>query len=108
MDPMPADWRREFVSDRVDRKARTIWRSGVAEREGFGAGLGGAKHAAPNRKASRSATRASGSKRDWRRERDSNPRNPSGFNGFQDRRLKPLGHLSSLRELARLSLRLAS
>jgi hypothetical protein len=31
----------------------------------------------------------------WRRERDSNPRKPFGFNGFQDRRLKPLGHLSS-------------
>jgi hypothetical protein len=44
----------------------------------------------------------------WRRERDSNPRNPSGFNGFQDRRLKPLGHLSSVREIARIPLRLAS
>jgi hypothetical protein len=31
----------------------------------------------------------------WRRGRDSNPWKPSGFNGFQDRRLKPLGHLSS-------------
>ena len=30
----------------------------------------------------------------WRRERDSNPRKPSDFSGFQDRRLKPLGHLS--------------
>ena len=30
----------------------------------------------------------------WRRERDSNPRKPFDFNGFQDRRLKPLGHLS--------------
>jgi hypothetical protein len=30
----------------------------------------------------------------WRRERDSNPRYPSGYSGFQDRRLKPLGHLS--------------
>jgi hypothetical protein len=30
----------------------------------------------------------------WRRGRDSNPWKPSGFNGFQDRRLKPLGHLS--------------
>ena len=30
----------------------------------------------------------------WRRERDSNPRNPSEFSGFQDHRLKPLGHLS--------------
>ena len=30
----------------------------------------------------------------WRRERDSNPRAPFGANGFQDRRLKPLGHLS--------------
>jgi hypothetical protein len=32
----------------------------------------------------------------WRRGRDSNPWKPSGFNGFQDRRLKPLGHLSGL------------
>lgn len=32
----------------------------------------------------------------WRRGRDSNPWKPSGFNGFQDRRLKPLGHLSVL------------
>ena len=30
----------------------------------------------------------------WRRKRDSNPRNPSGFNGFQDRRIKPLSHSS--------------
>src|SRR5437870_3480485 len=31
----------------------------------------------------------------WRRGRDSNPWKPFGFNGFQDRRLKPLGHLSA-------------
>ena len=31
---------------------------------------------------------------DWRRERDSNPRNPFGFSGFQDHRHRPLGHLS--------------
>ncbi len=30
----------------------------------------------------------------WRRGRDSNPWKPFGLNGFQDRRLKPLGHLS--------------
>src|SRR6185437_3145317 len=30
----------------------------------------------------------------WRRKRDSNPRVPSGTNGFQDRRLQPLGHSS--------------
>ena len=30
----------------------------------------------------------------WRREGDSNPRNPCGFNGFQDRRNRPLCHLS--------------
>ena len=35
----------------------------------------------------------------WRRERDSNPRNGFPFNGFQDRRLKPLGHLSARRTL---------
>src|SRR5687767_7732321 len=34
------------------------------------------------------------SEKNWRRERDSNPRAPFGANGFQDRRLKPLGHLS--------------
>src|SRR5512138_959337 len=32
----------------------------------------------------------------WRRGRDSNPWYPSGYNGFQDRRLKPLGHLSAV------------
>src|SRR5262245_35182254 len=31
----------------------------------------------------------------WRRERDSNPRNPSGFSGFQDHRHRPLGHPSA-------------
>jgi hypothetical protein len=30
----------------------------------------------------------------WRRGRDSNPWKPFDFNGFQDRRLQPLGHLS--------------
>jgi hypothetical protein len=30
----------------------------------------------------------------WRRGWDSNPRNPYGFNGFQDRRFRPLSHLS--------------
>jgi hypothetical protein len=29
-----------------------------------------------------------------RRERDSNPRNPCELNGFQDRRIRPLCHLS--------------
>src|ERR1700676_2039266 len=28
----------------------------------------------------------------WRRKRDSNPRNPFEFNGFQDRRFQPLTH----------------
>ena len=32
---------------------------------------------------------------DWRRERDSNPRYPKGYNGFRDRRLRPLSHLSA-------------
>ena len=32
--------------------------------------------------------------KEWRRERDSNPRARFRANGFQDRRLKPLGHLS--------------
>ena len=30
----------------------------------------------------------------WRRGRDSNPRDPFGPNGFQDRRIKPLSHPS--------------
>ena len=30
----------------------------------------------------------------WRRKRDSNPRNPFEFNGFQDRRFQPLTHSS--------------
>ena len=36
----------------------------------------------------------------WRRERDSNPRYGFPHSGFQDRRLRPLGHPSSLRERA--------
>src|ERR1700691_3572192 len=32
----------------------------------------------------------------WRRRRDSNPRDPFESNGFQDRRLQPLGHSSAL------------
>ena len=31
----------------------------------------------------------------WRRGRDSNPRYPFGYSGFQDRRHQPLGHLSA-------------
>jgi hypothetical protein len=31
----------------------------------------------------------------WRRGRDSNPRYPFGYAGFQDRCHQPLGHLSS-------------
>ena len=38
----------------------------------------------------------------WRRERDSNPRDPFGPFGFQDRRNRPLCHLSSLRASRRL------
>ncbi len=30
----------------------------------------------------------------WRRGRDSNPRYPFGYTGFQDRSHQPLGHLS--------------
>ena len=36
----------------------------------------------------------------WRRERDSNPRYGSPYSGFQDRRLKPLGHLSVFLSIA--------
>src|SRR5712692_9722467 len=31
----------------------------------------------------------------WRRRRDSNPRDPCGPNGFQDRRFQPLTHSSA-------------
>ena len=31
----------------------------------------------------------------WRRERDSNPRYPCGYSGFQDHRHRPLGHPSA-------------
>ena len=34
-------------------------------------------------------------KKRWRRERDSNPRYPEGYNDFRDRRLRPLSHLSA-------------
>jgi hypothetical protein len=33
---------------------------------------------------------------EWRRGWDSNPRDPFGSNGFQDRRLQPLGHPSEI------------
>src|SRR5438445_12636678 len=33
----------------------------------------------------------------WRRERDSNPRYPCGYSGFQDHRHRPLGHPSASR-----------
>ena len=33
----------------------------------------------------------------WRRGRDSNPRYPFGYAGFQDRSHQPLGHLSACR-----------
>ena len=35
-------------------------------------------------------------KTNWRRGRDSNPRYPSGYAGFQDRCHQPLGHLSGI------------
>ena len=35
----------------------------------------------------------------WRRKRDSNPRTSYPVNGFQDRRLQPLGHLSALNKI---------
>jgi hypothetical protein len=38
---------------------------------------------------------------DWRMGWDSNPRNPRGFAGFQDRCLQPLGHPSYSQFLAR-------
>ncbi len=37
-----------------------------------------------------------------RRERDSNPRNPNEFNGFRDRPIQPLSHLSNLPEAERI------
>src|SRR5213596_3350562 len=40
----------------------------------------------------------------WRRERDSNPRYPFGYNGFQDRRHQPLGHPSAVSIVAGLGL----
>jgi hypothetical protein len=39
----------------------------------------------------------------WRRGWDSNPRNPYGFNGFRDRPIQPLSHLSALLLALRLS-----
>src|ERR1700687_5708928 len=40
-------------------------------------------------------------KTDWRRSRDSNPRDPFESNGFQDRRFQPLTHSSTLNYTAR-------
>ena len=39
-------------------------------------------------------------RRIWRRERDSNPRCPCGHNGFRDRPIQPLWHLSAMQALA--------
>ena len=53
---------------------------------------------ARNRATYRPSTRTTGCGTDvseWRRERDSNPRYPFGYNGFQDRRHQPLGHPSA-------------
>src|SRR5690606_12064564 len=44
----------------------------------------------------RRATRPPAAPEKWRREWDSNPRKVRPFAGFQDRCLKPLGHLSEL------------
>ncbi len=41
----------------------------------------------------------------WRRKRDSNPRTSFPVNGFQDRRLQPLGHSSALMVAFRRRLR---
>jgi hypothetical protein len=43
----------------------------------------------------------------WRRERDSNPRYPCGYSGFQDHRHRPLGHPSALkcRQILRVFIR---
>jgi hypothetical protein len=41
----------------------------------------------------------------WRRGWDSNPRGPFGPNGFQDRRLQPLGHPSKIEFLKHCNLR---
>jgi hypothetical protein len=38
----------------------------------------------------------------WRRGWDSNPRNPCGFNGFRDRPIQPLSHLSACYSVLRL------
>ena len=41
----------------------------------------------------------------WRRRRDLNPRYHHWYSGFQDRRLKPLGHSSGVSSLADLACR---
>ena len=53
--------------------------------------LAGSNPYAANKKASRSGPLLQST---WRRERDSNPRNTCVLNGFQDRRIQPLCHLS--------------
>ncbi len=44
----------------------------------------------------------------WRRDRDSNPRNRKRFNRFRVCRLRPLGHLSSVRALLLKPARMSS
>ena len=65
------------------------------EKPGLGSessrGRGAVRPASPPGGPSGEPNRAAG-------ERDSNPRAPFGANGFQDRRLKPLGHLLRVRE----------
>lgn len=53
--------------------------------------LAGSNPCAGNKKAGRSGPLLIST---WRRERDSNPRNTCVLNGFQDRRIQPLCHLS--------------
>jgi hypothetical protein len=63
----------------------------VAEREGFVPSRDERHGSRDCLKASRSGQLAGAS---WRRGRDSNPRNRYRLNGFQDRRYRPLSHLS--------------
>ena len=57
-------------------------------------GVGGAS-ARPDETGSRTiGTPRLRQEREWRRGWDSNPRYPSGYNGFRDRPIQPLSHLS--------------
>jgi hypothetical protein len=72
---------------------------------GLRASAGSHRVSEPSRRSSRAVKRE---RRRMRRGRDSNPRYPSGYSGFQDHRHRPLGHLSNIESAGTPAPRLAA